>query len=109
MKIAMHNEDGLGFVFIDHIIYVQSDSNYSKVFLTNQNPLLVLKSIKIIENMIPEENFIRIHHEFLFNFSHLVRYEKKEGGYIVLSDASKLPVSRTRNKAFFDKVFNKFK
>lgn len=50
--------------------------------------------------------FFRIHHSFLVNLQYAVRYNKGEGGFLVLSDDLTLPVSRTRKEDLLKIITN---
>jgi len=60
--------------------------------------------------MLNEHGFFRVHKSFLINLIHVERFEKSDGGYIILSDESKIPVaSRKREQLLelFDRIMGK--
>lgn len=77
-------------VKVNDIIYIQSDWNYVHV-CTSEKKLMILSTMKGIENELTSYNFIRIHKSYLINLDH---FTSIEGNLVELSDGSKLQVSR---------------
>ncbi|MEP7268444.1 MAG: LytTR family DNA-binding domain-containing protein [Saprospiraceae bacterium] len=103
-RVALPTKDGYEFVLTYHILYFMADGNYCVIFLTDGNKKHILKSVKHIHESIQILNFVRIHQEYLINIEHLVRFDKHEGGMVLLTDGTKLPVARTRKKEFLKRV-----
>jgi len=63
--------------------------------------------LKEFDDMLSESGFYRVHKSYLINLLHISRFEKQEGGYIVLTNGQKIPVaSRKREElmALFEKL-----
>src|SRR4051812_1875570 len=60
-KIAVPTGEGLEFIVIKTIIRVESSTNYSRIYLTNKQPLLVTKLLKDFEEILTPYRFFRIH------------------------------------------------
>ena len=90
-----------GFVFLkkEDIIYCQSESNYTHIH-TTQKSYLVSKTLKYIQELLPEDSFARIHASFLVNINHIKEYSRKDGGFVILSNNLQLKVSESK-KDFF--------
>jgi two-component system, LytTR family, response regulator len=54
-------------VLVSNIIRVEASSCYSKVYFSDERPLLVAKVLQWFENHLPEEIFCRIHRTHLVN------------------------------------------
>jgi len=52
-------------VELDEILYIESLKDYSRIVRTIQKPLVMKKSISSIEEMLPADQFIRIHRSFI--------------------------------------------
>jgi DNA-binding LytR/AlgR family response regulator len=53
-------------VGLEEIVYIESLKDYSRIIRTGQNPPLVTKkTISSIEEMLPEDRFLRIHRSFI--------------------------------------------
>jgi len=52
-------------VELDEILYIESLKDYSRIVRTGQKPLVMKKPISSIEEMLPENQFVRIHRSFI--------------------------------------------
>jgi two-component system LytT family response regulator len=98
-KIGIPNLNGFDFVDIDSIIRCEAEDNYTRIFFTTQNNILVSRSLAHFEAELESYGFIRIHHKHLVNLKQVSSYSKgKGGGSISMSDNAVLEVS-VRRKA----------
>lgn len=61
------------FVPVADIAAIRSCENYTEVFLADGERLLVLRSLKAWESLLPAEAFVRIHRQTLVNLAHVRR------------------------------------
>jgi len=99
-RIALHTGEGISIYEVDSIIRCNSDGNYTHVYFNNGKKLLIVKSLKEFEELLAPYGFERIHHSHLINLKHLQSFKNKDGGYVVLSDKTTLPVSQRKRSAF---------
>ncbi len=95
-KIALPTDDGLILVQVTQIIRCEADGNYTRFYLAGGEAMLVSKTLKEFETLLAEMNFLRIHHSHLVNVSHVRKYVRGEGGLVVMSDSTSVPVSRRK-------------
>ncbi|MBX2888358.1 MAG: response regulator transcription factor [Ferruginibacter sp.] len=105
-KIMITSTDTIYFVNVDEIIYLESQANYSNVFLLNGVKYVTTRSLKEFQELLPENNFLRIHNSYIINLKFLRKYTQKEGGQIEMERNIVLPVSRRRKIDFF-RLINK--
>lgn len=89
-----------GITFVDpaEISYAQSDEKYTKVVLSSGEKIFVSHSMKELEALLPESDFLRPHQSFIVRISSIRRLQRSLGGlHLVLKDKVEIPVSR-RNK-----------
>jgi len=98
-QLKIPTTNGFAFLKLDDIIYCQSDSNYTHIF-TTEKEYLVSKTLKSIQESLPESDFLRIHNSYLVNTSHIVEYTRKDGGYVILSNGVNLRVSNSKKDLF---------
>lgn len=98
-KIAMPTLEGLQMIDITTIIYCASASNYTVLYLKQQQKLTVSRTLKEIEEMLDEYTFLRVHNSYLVNLDEITRYIRGEGGYLIMTDQSKVDVSKSRKEA----------
>lgn len=97
-RIALSTFDGIHLFEISDIIRCESEDNYTKFHIKNSKPLLISKTLKEYEDLLTEHGFERIHQSHLINLSYLKSYIKKDGGYVVMSDNSHLPISQRKKE-----------
>ena len=103
-KITLPTGNAYEIVHIKDIIRCEADGSYTNFFLQNGKKLMVSASLKHYEDLLPEHDFIRIHHHHLINMNHVVRYLKVDGGYAIMSDNSQIEISRRKKDAFLEKL-----
>ena len=95
-RIALSTADGIHLFEISDIIRCESEDNYTKFYLKTNKPVLISKTLKEYEELLTEHGFERIHQSHLINLAYLKSYIKKDGGYVVMSDNSNLPISQRK-------------
>lgn len=92
-KIILRDFENIHLVKLSEIAYCKADGNYSEFHLTGCTTLVVSKNLKEYESMLSGSGFLRIHRSYLANMKHFKKLEKAEGGTVVLSDGSELPLA----------------
>lgn len=64
--ITIKNSEGHFFIQLETIEYINSEINYCTIYRTNQPPMLVSKTLKEIEKILPNQ-FVRIHKSYIIN------------------------------------------
>lgn len=101
-RIALANSDGVHLVEIQDIIRCESAGNYTQFHIKNSKPVLVSKTMKEYEDLLTDQGFERVHQSHLINVIHLKSYMKKDGGYIIMSDNSHIPISSRKKERLFE-------
>jgi two-component system, LytTR family, response regulator len=99
-RIAVPAQDGLLFINISDIIYLEAESNYTFIYLIQEKRITVSRTLKDFEELLPASLFIRIHHSYIINKKAVQRYIKGEGGQVVMSNGRSLDVSRRKKEEF---------
>ncbi len=99
-KIPIHHADGIHLINPEHIIRCESDGSYSHIFIQEQKPMMVSKNLKELEEMINTSSFFRIHKSHLVNLNHIRFVSRQDGGDVVMSDNSTVPISRSVKQDF---------
>lgn len=103
-KIILHTTEGLHVIPIGDIIRCNSYGNYSFVFLKDGSKILLAKILKDIEESLQQYGFERVHHSHLINLNHVKSFRNKEGGMVVMTDMSEVPVSMRKKSAFLEQL-----
>lgn len=103
-KIAFPTSEGIELVKLNQIVHCEADDNYTSIFLANDKRIVVSKTIKEYDTMLSDFGFFRIHQSHLVNLDYITKFNKNDGGYVVLENGKKLPVSRRNKQEFLEKL-----
>lgn len=101
-KITINVEGKILFLDSDEILFVESDGNYSTIFTTDGQKIVITKKLKEVNEILPNNYFFRIHNSYIINLTKIKEYIKSEG-YVVLQSKHKIPVARQRKSDFLEK------
>lgn len=105
-RLAIQTSEGLTLVNTDEIVRIEGDGNYTMVYLDQGKVLNSGKSLKDFEVALKVNNFLRIHHSHLINIRFLSKYLKQDGGVVLLTDGTQLPVAQRKREAFLRLLSN---
>ncbi len=103
-KITLPTGNAYEIVNIKDIIRCEADGSYTTFYLNDKRKLLISAGLKHYEELLPESEFIRVHHHHLINMNHVVRFLKEDGGYAVMSDGSRIEISRRKKETFMERL-----
>jgi two-component system, LytTR family, response regulator len=97
-RIILHTSDHLQLVSVHDIVRAEADSNYTTFFLAGGKHILVSRTMKEFESLLSGSCIIRVHQSHLVNIDYIDRFVRKDGGYLLLKDGVKIPVSPNLKK-----------
>jgi two-component system LytT family response regulator len=103
-KIAVPIQDSILFLEINTITYIQSQSNYSHIYLKNGRSILTAKTLLHFEELLAKHRFSRIHASYLVNLEEIREYKKTDGGWVVMSDGQEIKISRSRRDGLLELI-----
>ena len=92
-RLALHTLDKVNIVDIHNIIRCESDNNCTWFYLEDGQKILVTKTLKHFDQILREQSFMRCHQSHLINRQYVQEFIKRDGGYLILKDGSRIPVS----------------
>lgn len=102
-KITLNTDGKLIFLEAEHIIFIESDGNYSTIHMMDGQKIVVTKKLKEVNCLLPEHYFFRIHNSYIINLNKIKEFIKNEG-YVVMQSNHKIPVARQRKSDFLEKL-----
>lgn len=105
-RIALSIRDGYSIVAIEDIVRCEADSNYTKVFLKNNQHVLVPKTLSYFEEQLQGFHFFRVHKSHLINTDYVK--EIKTDGSVTLSDNHQVVVAQRTRKAFMEYLLHTY-
>jgi two-component system LytT family response regulator len=100
-KITLNTDGKLLFLESDEILYAESDGNYSTIYLSDGQKIVLTKKLKEVNELLPSDSFFRIHNSYIINLTKIKEFLKTDG-YVVLQSNHKIPVSRQKKSDFLD-------
>ena len=92
-KIVLRTTENIYVIPISEVIRCQSEKNYTYFYFTNRERIIVSKTLKEFEEILIDHGFMRIHRSNLINLRYINRYDRSEGGYVIMVDNSRVDVS----------------
>ncbi len=98
-----------GFTLVDfkEIIWLEASDNYTNLYLHGQKKIVASKTLKEFEAILPDSDFFRIHRSALININFVKEYSNHEGGEVILSDSTRVQVSKARIQEFAEFIKTK--
>ena len=103
-KIVLPTMEGLCFEKVKHLNYLEASGNYTALHFTDGRQILVCKTLREVEMMLPEDSFARIHRSHTVHLKHLKKYVRGKGGHVVLQNGVTLVVSAGQKDLFISAV-----
>ncbi|SNY95452.1 LytR/AlgR family response regulator transcription factor [Flagellimonas pacifica] len=85
-KICLATTAGMEFIAIEDIVLCKAGGSYTSFILKDKKKLLVSKHLKEYENLLADQQFMRVHNSYLINLKEVKKYIKSDGGYIIMSN-----------------------
>jgi two-component system LytT family response regulator len=102
-KLILRTHDNIHLVKVKDIGYCMADGNYLTVSLVNGKKVMVTNiSLKEYEDLLAEYGFFRVHKSYLINLHQIDRFEKMDGGSVVMTDESKVPVASRKKEQLME-------
>lgn len=95
-KLALSTSEGIYFIDMKDIIWLESMGAYTKFQVEGQKPIIVSKGLGEYEDLLSEFSFLRVHQSSIVNLHHIKKYVKGDGGQLWMSDGAEIEVSRRK-------------
>jgi two-component system, LytTR family, response regulator len=95
-RIALPTTKETRFVEPDKIVRCESSNNYTTFFLVSNEKIMTSRPIFEYEEMLKDYGFIRCHQSHLVNKIFIKSWIKEDGGYFLLDNNTKIPISRLK-------------
>lgn len=105
-KLVLKTQDNIHLIDVKDISHCESDGCYTTVYTDRNEAIIVSKPLKEYDELLNRSGFFRVHKSYLINLSSIRRFEKQDGGYVILSNDARVPVA-SRKKDELLKIFEK--
>jgi len=101
-KIILKTFDNIHLIKVYDINYCESEGSYTAIYLLNGKKIVVSNTLKDYDELLKDSGFYRVHKSYLINMRHIDRFEKTEGGYVVLENECKVPVASRKREQLLE-------
>lgn len=105
-KLVLKTLESIHVVDIENIIRCEADKNYTSFFLAEGKRILVSKTLKDYDTMLSGYSFFRVQQSHLININFIERYDKQDGGFVIMKDGASVPLSPAKKDQFFQLLEN---
>lgn len=105
-RLVLKTQESVHVVDLDNIIRCEADRNYTSFYLTEGKKILVSRTLKEYETLLTGHAFLRVQQSHLINLNFVERYDKGNGGSVVMKDGSEVPLSSAKRDIFFQIIEN---
>ncbi|HYD83608.1 MAG TPA: LytTR family transcriptional regulator DNA-binding domain-containing protein [Opitutus sp.] len=95
--ISLRTAGRAHFTSLRQIVLIAARDNYSEVTLSDGTRVVLRKSLKAWQSLLPESHFLRVHRMLIVNLTSIVRYERDRDEHTRLFFAGRdTPVAASR-------------
>jgi len=97
-QLIEKSSEGLRIIKLKNILYISAEGDYTRICCLEGGDMLLYRTMKCWESMLPQKYFRRIHRSTIINIDHIEKFHKTEKGrhLVEISGIDKnFPVSRT--------------
>ena len=105
-KLVLKTQESVFVIEMDDIIRCEADKNYTFFHLKNKKKILVSRTLKEYETLLSSYHFYRIQQSHLVNLNYVDRYDKFDGGSVIMKDGTAVPLSSAKKELFFQLLEN---
>jgi two-component system LytT family response regulator len=103
-KIALPTFEETLFIRVDHILRCQASSNYTEFYFQDGTKVLVSRTLKEMTELLKGYHFARTHQSHLVNLAFVKSLLKEDGGTLLLTDGTKIPISRQLRESVKEQI-----
>ncbi|MBP7810193.1 MAG: response regulator transcription factor [Bacteroidia bacterium] len=105
-KIVLKDSESIYFVKVSDIVHCKAEGPYTEFYLIPEQKITISKSLKEYEELLEPYGFIRTHHSHLINIKRIVRFDKADGGTLILENKQAVPVSQRKRDQIMELLNN---
>lgn len=97
-KLAVATHTDIRFIALAGISYMESDNNYTSIYLDDGTRLVSSKNIGHYESLLEDSGFLRVSNTNIVNLKKVLRFIKSKSGTLELEDGRLIQVSSTKKE-----------
>jgi two-component system LytT family response regulator len=106
-KIAISTLNSIKYLDLKSILVFEADGSYTHILLENGQKITTSKGLKTYEDILTNHsNFMRCQKSYIVNLEKITEYIKSDGGYVVVNNLHKVPVSADKISELIERLKN---
>jgi len=101
-RIAIPGQNGISFIELNEIVFVEASNNYSKLILSDKRVFIVSKTLKDVQDVLEESHFLRVHRQYIINLNHVKQFNRNES-ILIMDNGDHLPIARNQKEKLIEK------
>ena len=101
-RIAISGQNGISFIELNEIVFVEASNNYSKLILSDKRIFTVSKTLKDVQDVLEESHFLRVHRQYIINLNHVKQFNRNES-ILIMDNGDHLPIARNQKEKLIEK------
>lgn len=103
-RMALPTHEGHEIVEVADIVRCAADASYTHFYMQNGTTWLICRTLKEVSLALEPSGFIRVHHSHLVNPAFVRKIVRQEGGYLLMSDESQVPVTKQKRDLLLEQL-----
>lgn len=104
-RMVVNDKESIHIISIKEVLYGEASGGYTFLFLKDGRKILASKNLKYFEELLLACGFHRVHHSFLVNLQHIIRYDRSDC-ILELKSGATVPVSNRKKEALTEALNN---
>lgn len=103
-KLVLPASHGFEVLVYDEIVRFEAEGCYTRVIVNNGKNKMISHTLKDFEDILPKDQFYRIHKSHLVNLKYIKSYSNISGNSVTMTDGSRIEISRRKAPEFIQKI-----
>lgn len=99
-KITISTNEGLVFLRLKELTRLKSSGSYTTFFTRDGKKVMVARTLKKFEEILPTDTFFRPHQSHIVNLNFVQGILREDGGYALMEDGTRIPISGRKREEF---------
>ncbi len=105
-KMVLKDSESIYVIKVADIIYCMADGAYTVFYLQGDRKIVISKNLKEYSDLLEQYGFVKPHRSYLINVRCISRFDKTEGGSLVMENNLIIPVSGRKKEEILQVLNN---
>lgn len=101
-RIAVPAQNGVLFIDLAEIIFVEASNNYSFLYLADSRKIVISKTLKDVQDVLEASHFLRVHRQYIINLNKVKQFDRTDN-IITMVNGAQIPISRNHKDQLMQK------